>query len=46
MKSWKSLEEILDYAIGEEEGAVKFYTELAEKVASAGNTDVGQASHT
>ncbi len=31
MKSWKSLEEILDYAIGEEEGAVKFYTELAEK---------------
>ena len=31
MKSWMSSDEILDFAIGEEEGAVKFYTELAEK---------------
>ncbi len=31
MKSWMSSDEILDFAISEEEGAVKFYTELAEK---------------
>ncbi len=31
MKSWMSSDEILDFAIGEEEGAVKFYTELAER---------------
>lgn len=29
MKSWMSVEEILDFAIGEEENAVAFYTELA-----------------
>ncbi len=33
MKSWMSSDEILDFAIGEEENAVKFYTEMAEKVA-------------
>lgn len=31
MTSWKSSDEILDFAIGEEEGAVRFYTGLAEK---------------
>lgn len=31
MKSWLSVDEILDFAIGEEENAVKFYTELADK---------------
>ena len=32
MKNWMSSDEILDFAIGEEEAAMKFYTELAEKV--------------
>jgi len=31
MKTWMSVDEILDYAIGEEENAVKFYTELADR---------------
>lgn len=31
MKSWISSERILNFAIAEEEDAVKFYTELAEK---------------
>ncbi|MCK5132110.1 MAG: ferritin family protein [Candidatus Sabulitectum sp.] len=31
MKSWMSFDEILDFAIDEEEDAVKFYAELAEK---------------
>jgi rubrerythrin len=31
MKSWMSPDEILDFAIGEEENAVKFYTEMADK---------------
>jgi rubrerythrin len=31
MKSWKSPDEILDFAIGEEENAIVFYTEMAEK---------------
>ncbi len=31
MKSWISSERILDFAIAEEEDAVRFYTELAEK---------------
>lgn len=31
MKSWMSTDEILDFAIGEEDAAVLFYTELAEK---------------
>ena len=31
MKNWMSSDEILDFAIGEEEAAMKFYTELAEK---------------
>ncbi|MCK5035463.1 MAG: ferritin family protein [Candidatus Sabulitectum sp.] len=31
MKSWMSSDEILDFAIGEEEAAVKFYTGMAEK---------------
>ena len=29
MKSWMSVDEILDFAIGEEENAAAFYTELA-----------------
>ncbi|MFC1693196.1 ferritin family protein [Candidatus Latescibacterota bacterium] len=32
MKTWSSVEEVLDFAICEEEGAVKFYTRLAEQV--------------
>lgn len=31
MEKWMSYDEILDFAIGEEEAAIKFYTELAEK---------------
>ncbi len=31
MKNWISSDAILDFAIGEEEAAVQFYTELAEK---------------
>jgi rubrerythrin len=31
MVQWKSAEEILDFAIGNEEEAAKFYTDLAEK---------------
>ena len=31
MKTWMSIDEILDFAIGEEENAAGFYTELAEK---------------
>ncbi|MFC1551898.1 ferritin family protein [Candidatus Latescibacterota bacterium] len=29
MKNWNSIDEVLDFAISEEEGAVQFYTELA-----------------
>ena len=32
MKTWSSVEEVLDFAIREEEGAEKFYTRLAEQV--------------
>ena len=32
MKTWSSVEEILDFAIREEESAEKFYTRLAEQV--------------
>jgi rubrerythrin len=31
MKNWMSSAAVLDFAIGEEENAVEFYTELAEK---------------
>ncbi|MFC1650151.1 ferritin family protein [Candidatus Latescibacterota bacterium] len=34
MKKWSSVDEVLDFAIGEEEGAVKFYTELAQQAAN------------
>ncbi len=32
MTSWNSVDEVLDFAIGEEEAAVKFYTRLAEQM--------------
>jgi len=32
MKAWSSVEEVLDFAIREEEDAEKFYTRLAEQV--------------
>jgi rubrerythrin len=32
MKQWDSVDEILDYAIGQEEQAVDFYTDLAARV--------------
>jgi rubrerythrin len=32
MQQWKSVDEILDYAIGQEEQAFNFYTELAERM--------------
>ena len=32
MKTWSSVEEVLDFAIREEEVAEKFYTRLAEQV--------------
>ncbi|MFC1490576.1 ferritin family protein [Candidatus Latescibacterota bacterium] len=31
MNTWNSVDDVLDFAIGEEEGAVKFYTELAKQ---------------
>jgi rubrerythrin len=34
MKEWMSVDDILDFAIGEEEGAVAFYTALAERAKS------------
>ncbi len=34
MKTWKSVDEVLAFAIGEEEAAIKFYNELAEKVST------------
>jgi rubrerythrin len=32
MEQWKTVDEALDFAIGEEEAAAKFYTELADKI--------------
>ena len=32
MKSWGSIEEVLDFAIGEEEKSVQFYTDLARQM--------------
>jgi len=32
MKQWDSIDDILDYAIGQEEQAVEFYTDLAARV--------------
>ncbi len=32
MRDWKSMDDILDFAIGEEEGAAQFYQDLAEKM--------------
>ncbi len=32
MDQWKSVDEVLDFAIGNEEEAAQFYTELAEKM--------------
>jgi rubrerythrin len=34
MKKWNSIDDVLDFAIGEEEGAVKFYTGLAAQAAN------------
>lgn len=34
MKEWKTAEDILDFAINNEQGAVEFYRELAEKSAT------------
>lgn len=36
MREWISVDDVLDYAIGEEEGAVAFYTALAERAESPG----------
>ncbi len=33
MPQWNSVDEVLDFAIGQEEEAAKFYTDLAEKAA-------------
>jgi rubrerythrin len=35
MKEWNSIDDILDFAIGEEQAAAAFYTELAEKMDQA-----------
>jgi rubrerythrin len=32
MQQWKSVDEILDFAIGQEEEAAKFYTDLSEQM--------------
>lgn len=36
MREWISVDDVLDFAIGEEEGAVAFYTKLAERAESPG----------
>jgi len=36
MREWISVDDVLDFAIGEEEGAVAFYTALAERAESPG----------
>ena len=36
MREWISVDDVLDFAIGEEEGAVLFYTELAARAQSPG----------
>ncbi len=40
METWMSVDEILDFAIGEEENAAEFYTELAEKALHKNMRDV------
>ena len=40
MKSFDSVNEALDFAISEEEGAVAFYTELAERVSQSAIKDL------
>ena len=35
MEDWKSVEEVLDFAIGNEEKAAKFYTDMAAKMDKA-----------
>lgn len=40
MKNWKSVDEILDFAISEEERAVVFYTELANMAGNRQMKDV------
>lgn len=40
MKEWNSIDDILDFAIGEEEAAAQFYTELAEQMTRQWMKDV------
>ena len=40
MKQWESVDEILDFAILNEENAAKFYYDLAEKVDTPAMKDV------
>lgn len=40
MKEWKSVDDILDFAIGEEEAAARFYTDLAATMARPWMTKV------
>jgi rubrerythrin len=36
MREWLSVDDVLDFAIGEEEGAIAFYSALAERAKSTG----------
>lgn len=40
MEQWKSVDEILDFAIGQEEQAYQFYTEMAGKMQRAWMKDI------
>lgn len=40
MKQWKSVDDVLDFAIGEEEAAVTFYTGLAKQARNAAVREV------
>ncbi|MEW5945560.1 MAG: ferritin family protein [bacterium] len=42
MGDWKSVDEVLEYAIGKEEEAIRFYTDLAERVTVPGMKEVLQ----
>ncbi|MCY3018381.1 MAG: ferritin family protein [Planctomycetota bacterium] len=40
MRKWRSVDEVLDFAIGEEDAAAKFYTRLARKTKNAAMAEV------
>ena len=40
MKQWKSVDEVLDFAVGQEEEAARFYTDLADRMDRPWMSDV------